>query len=137
MGYPQSNAIEMTSVHGITVAGGTFPAEIWHAFYTNAGVACEPFRVPAQPIQWSSFFGTFTASEPVRGGSGSSAGSDSPGGSTGGGGGGTTHYDPQLYAPGAGQAPAPPPPSPPAPSTPPPPPSQGESLGGGTAAPGN
>ena len=34
---PESNAIEMTRVHGITVAGGTFPAEIWHAFYTKAG----------------------------------------------------------------------------------------------------
>src|SRR4051812_9368712 len=64
VGYPQSNAIEMTSVHGITVFGGTFPAEIWHAFYTNGGIPCEDFPVPSEPIDWSSFFGSYTASEP-------------------------------------------------------------------------
>jgi penicillin-binding protein 1A len=30
MGYPQSSKIEMTNVHGISVTGGTFPAQIWH-----------------------------------------------------------------------------------------------------------
>ena len=37
VGYPQSNAIEMTDVHGIEVFGGTFPAEIWHSVYSNGG----------------------------------------------------------------------------------------------------
>ena len=131
VGYPQSNAIEMTAVHGITVAGGTFPAEIWHAFYTGAGVPCEPFRVPSQPIHWSSFFGSYTSSTPVRTRPGSGGGSASSGGAGGGGaGGGQPYYNPKFYAPGAGQAPAPPPPSPPAA------PSHEQSIGGGAAAPG-
>ncbi len=48
VGYPQSNEIEMSSVHGITVFGGTFPAEIWNAFYSGIGVPCEDFPVPAR-----------------------------------------------------------------------------------------
>ena len=35
VGYPESNEIAMTDVHGITVFGGTFPAEIWHSLYTE------------------------------------------------------------------------------------------------------
>ncbi|MGH2746627.1 MAG: transglycosylase domain-containing protein [Actinomycetota bacterium] len=35
VGYPQGR-IPMTSVHGIRVAGGTFPALIWRAFMTEA-----------------------------------------------------------------------------------------------------
>ena len=46
VGYPQSNEIEMSSVHGITVFGGTFPADIWNAFYSGIGVPCEYFRSP-------------------------------------------------------------------------------------------
>ena len=51
VGYPQSNAIEMTDVHGITVFGGTFPAEIWHSLYSGAEVPCEEFEKPKKPIQ--------------------------------------------------------------------------------------
>ncbi len=43
VGYPESNDVSMSSVHGITVFGGTFPAEIWHSLYSNAGVPCEEF----------------------------------------------------------------------------------------------
>ncbi|HET7857510.1 MAG TPA: hypothetical protein VFL41_13715, partial [Gaiellaceae bacterium] len=35
VGYPQAE-IPMESVHGISVAGGTFPAEIWHLFMESA-----------------------------------------------------------------------------------------------------
>jgi penicillin-binding protein 1A len=35
VGYPQAE-IPMESVHGISVAGGTFPAEIWHLFMRSA-----------------------------------------------------------------------------------------------------
>ena len=35
VGYPQAE-IPMTSVHGISVAGGTFPAEIWRLFMEEA-----------------------------------------------------------------------------------------------------
>jgi|SRR6188768_188514 len=115
VGYPQSNAIEMTSVHGITVFGGTFPAEIWHSLYSGAEIPCEEFEQPKNPISWAPFFGKYTAAAPrSKDGSG-------PGGVaeteadrareigeevTGG-------YNPDAYAPGAGQEPTPVPPPPP------------------------
>ncbi|MGE5280870.1 MAG: transglycosylase domain-containing protein [Chloroflexota bacterium] len=121
VGYPQSNAIEMTSVHGITVYGGTFPAEIWHQVYAGAEVPCEDFRKPKQPIGWAPFFGRFTAPAPRSGGLSSGKGEDARARrlgeeATGG-------YNPDAYAPGAGQKPTP---------LPPPPASTG--VGGGAAA---
>jgi len=116
VGYPQSNEISMTSVHGITVFGGTFPAEIWHSLYANAGVPCEEFSQPKQAVQWSPYFGQFTQAPP---GSGKGGGAGGRGGNGGGGSPppGTAAvggYDPSAYAPGAGQKPAPlPPPLPP------------------------
>ena len=135
VGYPQSNHIEMSSVHGITVFGGTFPAEIWNAFYSRAGVRCDDFRVPAEPVRWAPFTGSFTASAPSPHKPSSKLRSSSGGGGGGGGG-----YDPNAYAPGAGTqqpvpapapAPAPSPPPPPAASPPPPapPPAPGGSGG--------
>jgi penicillin-binding protein 1A len=112
VGYPQAT-LSMTSVHGITVFGGTFPAQIWHDYYVDAGVPCEEVQPPTEPIQWSPFFGTYSVS-----GSTATQTSDTS----------TTKsdknsYDPSLYAPGAGQKPAPPPkPSPPKPTPPKPPP---------------
>jgi penicillin-binding protein 1A len=124
VGYPQSNAIEMTDVHGITVFGGTFPAEIWHALYSGGEVPCEEYGKPKHPISWSPFFGRFTAAAPRESGKGANGGTGA--GSeratelgeeaTGG-------YNPDAYAPGAGQEPTP---------VPPPPPSAG--VGGGDAA---
>ncbi|MBS1892998.1 MAG: hypothetical protein JST59_17005, partial [Actinobacteria bacterium] len=117
VGYPESNAISMTSVHGITVFGGTFPAEIWHSVYTNAGVKCEEFDEPEEQVEWSPGFGQYTAAAPGTGGAKLKKGAaNEPGGgeeelpgqeSVGG-------YDPNAYAPGVGQEPAPlPPPLPP------------------------
>jgi penicillin-binding protein 1A len=130
VGYPQSNAIEMVSVHGTTVYGGTFPAEIWHSLYTDAEVPCEEFDEPKTPVSWAPFYGSFTAAAPS---SGSSAddfeaedgeeseaerlGKEATGG-----------YDPDAYAPGAGQEPTPVPPPPPAYGT------GGGGVGGGAAA---
>jgi penicillin-binding protein 1A len=122
VGYPQSNAIEMTDVHGITVFGGTFPAEIWHLVYSGAEVPCEEFDKPKHSISWGPFFGSFTAAAPVHGGVAARvSGEDSTARrlgeeATGG-------YNPDAYAPGAGQKPTP---------LPPPPPSAG--VGGGAAA---
>jgi len=121
VGYPESNAIEMTSVHGITVFGGTFPAEIWHSLYSGGEVPCEEFSKPKTPISWAPFYGQFTDSAP-RGHSGGIYGASEEESerarelgeeATGG-------YNPDAYAPGAGQEPAP---------VPPPPPSAG--VGGG------
>ncbi|HMC51046.1 MAG TPA: transglycosylase domain-containing protein, partial [Solirubrobacterales bacterium] len=125
VGYPQSNAIEMTDVHGITVFGGTFPAEIWHSLYSGAEIPCEDFNKPKHSISWAPYFGHFTAAAPHG------KGAVGPGGAaeaeadrareigeevTGG-------YNPDAYAPGAGQKPTPVPPPPPA-----------ANVGGGGAA---
>ncbi len=122
VGYPQSNAIEMTSVHGITVYGGTFPAEIWHSLYSGAEVPCEEFGKPRHPIVWAPFFGKFTAAAPRHAGNGGVAekeadrareiGEEVTGG-----------YNPDAYAPGAGTQ---------KPTPVPPPPTAG--VGGGSAA---
>jgi penicillin-binding protein 1A len=131
VGYPQSNKIEMTSVHGTTVYGGTFPAEIWHSLYAGAEVPCEEFSQPKQQISWAPFYGRFTAS--AGGGSSFSA--------KGGGGGAeeseaerlgreaTGGYDPNAYAPGVGQEPTHVPPPPPEYGT-----GGGAGVGGGAAA---
>jgi len=115
VGYPESNAIEMTSVHGITVYGGTFPAEIWHSLYSGAEVPCEEFSKPKTPISWAPFFGRYSSSSPrnQKGGVYGTAtkeadrarrlGEEATGG-----------YNPDAYAPGVGQEPTPTPPPPPA-----------------------
>src|SRR6185503_8481923 len=105
VGYP--NALrEMRSVHGISVAGGTFPAEIWHKFMEVAkGPACGDFKQPSTPMQWSSFFGKYStqgnySSTPTYNSSAPPIKTEkknkgkSPGDTTGGGYGG---YDPRLY----------------------------------------
>jgi penicillin-binding protein 1A len=123
VGYPESNEIEMSSVHGLTVFGGTFPAEIWHALYTGAEVPCEELSEPKAKVSWAPYFGQFTASAPrSRDGSAGTGGAAADRArevgeeATGG-------YDPDAYAPGVGQEPTP---------TPPPPPSA--NVGGGVGA---
>ncbi|HET8955937.1 MAG TPA: transglycosylase domain-containing protein [Solirubrobacterales bacterium] len=122
VGYPESNDISMSSVHGRTVFGGTFPAEIWHSLYSGAGVPCEEFSEPSQKISWAPFYGRYARSSPsdrgALGGSGGGEGDESPPpGSAAVGG-----YDPNAYAPGAGQEPYP---------APAPPPSPSQEVGGG------
>src|SRR5215212_6318404 len=50
VGYPQGE-IPMESVHGISVAGGTFPAQIWRLFMQPA-LQNEPAREFALPKHW-------------------------------------------------------------------------------------
>lgn len=130
VGYPQSNAVEMTSVHGTTVYGGTFPAEIWHSLYTNAEIPCEEFSQPKTPVSWAPFYGRYTTSSTSGGsnftakdGGGEESEAERLGREATGG------YDPNAYAPGAGQEPTP---------VPPPPPEYGSgggaNVGSGTAA---
>ena len=109
VGYPESNEISMSSVHGIIVFGGTFPAEIWHSLYSGAGVPCEEFQEPSEKISWAPFYGRYARSSPSAGtglsGSGSKGrgeGSAPPPGTAAVGG-----YDPNAYAPGVGQEPYP------------------------------
>ena len=98
VGYPDALR-EMRSVHGISVAGGTFPAEIWKKFMDVAkGDNCSDFPAPKTRISWSPFFGRYS-----KGGSGYSYNSgDGYGDTTGG---GYQGYDPRLYDQGAGEAP--------------------------------
>jgi penicillin-binding protein 1A len=125
VGYPESNEIEMTDVHGIIVFGGTFPAEIWNSVYTNGDIPCDEFTEPSQQISWAAYYGNYTQGGPNDKGAGvktaaaaaKEAGEELPGSAAVGG------YDPNAYAPGAGQEPAP---------LPPPPPHS--SIGGGEAA---
>jgi penicillin-binding protein 1A len=56
VGYPQGE-IPMENVHGISVAGGTFPATIWHLFMERA-LANEPaltWQYPRDPVVWRPF----------------------------------------------------------------------------------
>jgi penicillin-binding protein 1A len=114
VGYPESNEISMTSVHGITVFGGTFPAEIWHSLYSNGGVPCGEFKEPDKAISWAPYYGHFTQASPSDGAGGAGgSGAPPPPGSAAVGGYDPNEYDPNAYAPGAGQEPAPLPPPPP------------------------
>jgi penicillin-binding protein 1A len=122
VGYPESNEISMSSVHGIIVFGGTFPAEIWHSLYSAGGVPCEELTAPKQKVSWAPFYGRYARSSPRDSGTltggGKDGGGEPPPGSAAVGG-----YDPNAYAPGAGQKPMP---------LPPPPPQSG--VGGGESA---
>ena len=52
----------MRSVHGISVAGGTFPAEIWNKFMQVAkGPYCGDFPPPKSTIQWTPFFSKYNS----------------------------------------------------------------------------
>jgi penicillin-binding protein 1A len=60
VGYPQAE-IPMTNVHGISVAGGTFPATIWKLFMDSA-IGPTPVRefpeAHAEPV-WHTFTGQY------------------------------------------------------------------------------
>ena len=147
VGYPDALQ-SMYSVHGISVAGGTFPAQIWNDFMEVAlphpdvaqGEECPPFPEPNDPVEWIDFNGQYSSSSGSSSscdtgyGTGSDEGSYSCGS--------TTESVPEeddgrgpdgAYAPGVGQKPTPKPEPkpepkptpPPAPPPPPPPPSGG------------
>ena len=95
VGYP--NALrEMRSVHGISVAGGTFPAQIWHKFMVVAhGDACGDFTPARTRVAWTPFFGKYQSGGRYSGyGTGRGYSGSGAGGSYGGGYGG---YDPRIY----------------------------------------
>src|SRR4051795_4167454 len=83
VGYP-NHRVSMTSVHGISVAGGTFPARIWHDYMQTArGSYCGDFPKPKDPFHSAPFFGKYAST----GGSGDNSfdygtGSDTGGGSS-------------------------------------------------------
>jgi penicillin-binding protein 1A len=110
VGYPNA-LVEMRSVHGIEVAGGTFPAQIWHDYMNVAkGSDCSDFPQPTTPVHFTPFYGKFSHSG-SRGYGGTTYSSPNiPGGTTGGTRG---RYNPQFYeAPPQPEPKVAPPPSP-------------------------
>jgi penicillin-binding protein 1A len=56
VGYPEKK-VPMLNVHGIRVAGGTFPAQIWNRFMSVALEGTEPtsWKIPDEYPQWKPF----------------------------------------------------------------------------------
>jgi len=80
VGYPNAK-IPMTSVHGIRVAGGTFPATIWRLFTVGAFGKDPPgdWPLPHDPVVWQPFHGQyefFGAPSTSSGNSGDDKGKD-------------------------------------------------------------
>jgi len=130
VGYPDALQ-SMSSVHGVSVAGGTFPAMIWHDFMQIALEGhCETFPEPENPVEFTDFNGEYTSSS----GSSCSSSSVSGTGSSEGAYGCSYEEAPVVeedssgegndgaYAPGVGQKPAPKPEPKPAPAPAPAPP---------------
>src|SRR3954451_2605699 len=60
VGYPNA-LVEMRSVHGIEVAGATFPSGIWHDFMNVAHRGyCQDFPAPKTPFVASPFYGKYS-----------------------------------------------------------------------------
>ena len=111
VGYPNAQ-IEMTNVHGIRVAGGTFPAEIWGIFM-EAALAKTPvaeWEFPTDSPDWKPFSGqyAFVGPPPAPPPSFTPAPPAAP--------------SPAAPPPPAPTPTAPPPPAPPPPAPPPTPP---------------
>ena len=76
------DAIPMTDVQGITVFGGTFPAQIWHDYMTSAvgSGSCPAFVDPGVTPDYQPFFGHYMISG--GGGSGPSSNGSNPSSTT-------------------------------------------------------
>jgi penicillin-binding protein 1A len=114
VGFPERRIEMYPPTTPISVAGGTYPAEIWGAYMRQVKKGCPDFKAPKQPFVASPFFGRYAST----GAPGSSYPSDDYGGTNaypgggnavdgggtqdrdGGGAGqenGTDGYDPDLY----------------------------------------
>jgi penicillin-binding protein 1A len=102
VGYPNQK-VPMYSVHGIRVAGGTFPAQIWHDYMSKAvGGDCASFPPPSQTASFQPFFGKYSRTGSSGygyggGGNGGGGANGNGGGGNGGGGGGTGYNNRQIY----------------------------------------
>jgi penicillin-binding protein 1A len=67
VGYPRAR-VPMRDVHGIAVAGGTFPASIWQGFVSAAleGQPVAGWRQPAGGVDWKRFCGRFQYARTYR-----------------------------------------------------------------------
>jgi penicillin-binding protein 1A len=134
VGYPTAQIFMTHEYHGASVAGGTFPAEIWGAYMKKArGKYCGDFAPAKQPMAFSKFFGKYASGKGGDTGPGGPttpyAPSTSPtpgaptggatpgpadqgkdnGGGNGGGNGNGNGYNPDLYESPPQQAPTAPP----------------------------
>ncbi len=99
VGYPESNNISTG------ISGSGEPSSIWHNFFANAAVPCEEFPVPAEPMDWGSFSGSYTVAPGTKSDYGPDAEDDDES---------TDDEDateddtdnPDQYAPGVGQQPS-------------------------------
>jgi penicillin-binding protein 1A len=63
VGYPDANVHMYTEYHGGSVAGGTFPAEIWGDYTKQAmGGFCGTFPPPEHPMTFTRFYGKYASS---------------------------------------------------------------------------
>jgi penicillin-binding protein 1A len=98
VGYPNA-LIQMTNVHGISVQGGSFPAQIWHDYMSIAhGTFCGDFAQPTTPVVWAPFYGHY-ATTGAPGPEVTPNGTTTPDNGTGGTAPGSNKgYDPRLYS---------------------------------------
>lgn len=119
MGYPNNTGAPryMTSVHGMQVTGGSFPAQIWATFMkrvmANPDYKCDKsFETPTNPMSWTAFSSKFTreaaaaAASTQRANTGSTDTTDTTTGSTTSAAPDTTSQQPSPSIP---EPPAPPP----------------------------
>jgi penicillin-binding protein 1A len=61
VGFPDAN-VSMEATRIGSVAGGTWPAMIWHDFMITAkGDECDDFPLPSEPAEFSPFFGEYAS----------------------------------------------------------------------------
>jgi penicillin-binding protein 1A len=90
VGYPDAN-ISMEATRIGSVAGGTWPAMIWHDFMSTAkGDNCDDFALPTEPAEFSPFFGEYASTGSA--GTGQFYGDSSPDDT-----GTDQEYDPRFY----------------------------------------
>ena len=67
VGYPNASA-SMTAVHGVSVVGGTVPAQIWHDYMSQVAKAsaAATSREPKEPFVAQPFFGKYAATGAPR-----------------------------------------------------------------------
>jgi penicillin-binding protein 1A len=113
VGYPRVNT-PMESVHGISVAGGTFPAEIWNRYMSKALAPSPPreFAEPRTTPVWRSFDGQYANSSSYDYDYDYDYDYSSPDEEE-------EEEEPEREAPAPRQSPPPPPPPPPPPAPPP------------------
>jgi penicillin-binding protein 1A len=64
VGYPKAQIFMTSEYHGSSVAGGTFPAEIWGDYMRKAkGGFCGEFSKPTQPLAFTKFFGKYATGQ--------------------------------------------------------------------------